>query len=69
MKWQRMAVQRAAIGARESAWFHEKREDDQAKAAKAFADSLDAAALTLLSLEMNGNFDAHQDRPRRRANG
>ena len=66
VKWQRVAVERAALGARASAGFHEVRGDDQAKVARQYADSLDAAALTLKALEMEGGLRRPQ---RRAANG
>lgn len=67
LKWQRRAVERAALGARASAGFHEARGDDQARVAKQYADSLDAAALTLKALEMEGGL--RQPQQRRVANG
>ncbi|WMT90125.1 hypothetical protein [Pelagibacterium sp. H642] len=62
LKWQRVAVERAAIGARASAGFHEERGDDQAKVARQYADSLDAAALTLKALEIEGGLSQAQQR-------
>lgn len=66
LKWQRVAVERAALGARASAGFHDDRGDDQAKIARQYADSLDAAALTLKSMEMEGGLKADR---RKVANG
>ena len=67
LKWQRVAVERAALGARASAGFHEDRGDEQANVARQYADSLDAAALTLKALEMEGGLSHPQQR--RAANG
>ena len=66
IKWQRIAVEKAAQGADDAAWFHEQRKDAQAASARSYANSLHDAALTLKSLEMEGGLRRPQ---RRAANG
>lgn len=67
IKWQRVAVERAATGADASAMFHETRSDDQARVARQYADSLEAAALTLKAIEMGESLDQRPSTQRRRA--
>ena len=67
IKWQRIAVEKAAQGADDAAWFHEQRKDAQAASARSYANSLHDAALTLKSLEMEGGLRGKGQR--RAANG
>ncbi len=67
IKWQRIAVEKAARCADDAAWFHEQRNYAQAAYARSYANSLHDAALTLKSLEMEGGLRGTQRR--RAANG